>query len=139
MGRTTPTYRDAIRGLEREWAPMGRALRRPYRDDFDRLFDRARAFADAAGYANPPDPERAFVLSLVLAHEIEIRRLHERIDALEAELGESTGTDVAVAQSAATAESTATATSTGSGATTPSAESGTTAESAAGEDHDEHS
>ena len=102
MGRTNPTYRDAIRGLEREWAPMGRALRQPYRDDFDRLFDRARAFADAAGYANPPDPERAFVLSLLLAHEIERRRLHERVDTLEAELCEATGTDAAAGTDAAT-------------------------------------
>ena len=84
MGRTNPTYRDALRGLEEEWAPMGRALRRQYRTDFDRLFDRARGFADAAGHANPPDPERAFLLSLLLAHEVEIRKLHQRLDELEA-------------------------------------------------------
>jgi len=53
--------------------------------DFDRLFDRARAFADAAGYANPPEPERAFVLSLLLAHEVELRRLREELAALEDE------------------------------------------------------
>ncbi|WP_254528532.1 hypothetical protein [Natrinema gelatinilyticum] len=75
MGRTNPTYRDALRRLESEWEPMRRALRREYQDDFDRLFDRARAFADAAGYANPPRPERALVLSLLLAHEVELRRL----------------------------------------------------------------
>ncbi|MFC6716786.1 hypothetical protein ACFQGT_16970 [Natrialbaceae archaeon GCM10025810] len=84
MGRTNPTYRNAIRRLEREWHPMGEALRREYRDDFDRLFDRAREFADAAGYANPPDPERAFLLSLLLAHEVELRRLESRLEHLEA-------------------------------------------------------
>ena len=83
MGRTNPTYRDALRALEEEWGPMRRALRREYQADFDRLFDRGRSFADAAGYANPPDPERAFLLSLVLAHEVELRRLRERLDALE--------------------------------------------------------
>lgn len=77
MGRTNPTYRDALSAIEREWEPMGRALRREYRADFGRLFDRARGFADAAGYANPPDPERAFLLSLLLAHEVELRRLRE--------------------------------------------------------------
>ncbi len=81
MGRTNPTYRDALRRLESEWEPMRRALRREYQDDFDRLFDRAREFADAAGYANPPDPERALVLSLLLAHEVELRRLREERDA----------------------------------------------------------
>ncbi|WP_290817980.1 hypothetical protein [Halovivax sp.] len=83
MGRTNPTYRDAIRGIEAEWEPMGRALRREYRTDFDRLFDRARNFADAAGHANPPDPGRAFLLSLLLAHEVELRRLSARVAELE--------------------------------------------------------
>ncbi|AGB15319.1 hypothetical protein Halru_0692 [Halovivax ruber XH-70] len=83
MGRTNPTYRDALAQLEAEWKPMRRALRREYQHDFDRLFDRARGYADAAGYANPPDPERALVLSLLLAHEAEIRRLNDRLDELE--------------------------------------------------------
>lgn len=80
MGRTNPTYRDAVRSLEKEWAPMRRALRAEYQDDFDRLFDRARGFADAAGYANPPDPERALLMSLLLAHEVELRQLREQAD-----------------------------------------------------------
>lgn len=79
MGRTNPTYRDVLGQVEREWAPMRRALRQEYQADFDRLFDRARGYADAAGYANPPDPERALVLSLLLAHEAELRRLRERL------------------------------------------------------------
>lgn len=83
MGRTNPTYRDVLRQLETEWRSMRRALRGEYQTDFDRLFDRARGYADAAGYANPPDPERAFLLSLLLAHEAEVRRLHDRIDELE--------------------------------------------------------
>ena len=93
MGRTNPTYRNALRGLEREWAPMGRALRQEYRGDFDQLFERARAFADAAGYANPPDPERALVLSVLLAHEVECRQLRERIEALEASLADDSRPD----------------------------------------------
>ncbi len=88
MGRTNPTYRDAIRALEAEWEPMGTALRREYQADFDRLFDRARTFADAAGYANPPEPERAFLLSLLLAHEVELRRLREELESPDAS-GES--------------------------------------------------
>lgn len=81
MGRTNPTYRDALSGLEGEWEPMRRALRREYQADFDRLFDRGRTFADAAGHANHPDPERALLLSLALAHEVELRRLREELAA----------------------------------------------------------
>ena len=83
MGRTNPTYRDALRGLESEWNPMRRALRREYQADFDRLFDRGRTFADAAGYANPTDPERALLLSLALAHEVELRRLRAELEERE--------------------------------------------------------
>jgi len=83
MGRTNPTYRDALRALESEWEPMRRALRREYQADFDHLFDRGRSFADAAGYANPRDPERALLLSLALAHEVELRRLRDRLESLE--------------------------------------------------------
>ncbi|SEH12748.1 hypothetical protein SAMN04487967_0946 [Natronorubrum sediminis] len=83
MGRTNPTYRDSLRALESEWGPMRRALRREYQLDFDRLFDRGRTFADAAGHANPMDPERAFVLSLLLAHEVEIRRLRGELEEME--------------------------------------------------------
>ena len=84
MGRTNPTYRDALRGLETEWEPMRRALRRERQADFDRLFDRARTVADAAGYANATDPERALVLSLLVAHETALRELEERVSELEA-------------------------------------------------------
>ncbi|MCU4972665.1 hypothetical protein OB955_07925 [Halobacteria archaeon AArc-m2/3/4] len=80
MGRTNPTYRDALRRLEREWEPMRRGLRREYQGDFDRLFARARGFADAAGYANPPRPERALVLSVLLAHEVELRELRAELE-----------------------------------------------------------
>ncbi|GAB7018462.1 hypothetical protein [Halostagnicola bangensis] len=87
MGRTNPTYRDAIASLESQWGPMRRALRREYQGDFDRLFDRARNFADAAGHANATDPERALLLSLLLAHEVEHRRLCDRLAKTEARLG----------------------------------------------------
>lgn len=83
MGRTNPTYRDALRRLESEWGPMRRALRREYQADFDRLFDRGRTFADAAGYANPPDPERALLLSLALSHEVELRRLRAELESID--------------------------------------------------------
>ena len=89
MGRTNPTYRDAIASLESDWGPMRRALRREYQGDFDRLFDRARNFADAAGHANAPDPERALLLSLLLAHEVEHRRGRDRFAETETRLAET--------------------------------------------------
>jgi len=79
MGRTNPTYRDALRRLEADCQPFRRALRRQYQTDFDRLFERARGFADAAGYRNGTDPEFAFLVSVALAQEVELRELRERV------------------------------------------------------------
>ncbi|WP_246308067.1 hypothetical protein [Halorarum salinum] len=85
MGRTNPTYRNFLESYESEWAPFRRALRRQYRSDFDRLFERAAEHAGAAGMQNPPDPTEALLLSLSVAHEAELRRLRDRVEALEAE------------------------------------------------------
>lgn len=80
MGRTNPTLRDRFDGIEREWQPFRRALRRRHRGDFDRLFDRARGHADAAGQQNPPDARDAFVVCVLLAQERELRELRELVD-----------------------------------------------------------
>jgi len=80
MGRTNPTYRDFLGRLEDDWAPFRRGLRRRDQRDFDRLFERARGHADAAGYANGTDPQFAFLLSVLLAQERELRELRERVE-----------------------------------------------------------
>lgn len=78
MGRTNPTYRDYLRQFEDDWQSFRRGLRREFERDFDRLFDRARNHADAAGYHNATDPDVALLLSVLLAHERELRRLREQ-------------------------------------------------------------
>ena len=79
MGRTNPTYRDTLRDFEERWQPFRRALRAQYQTDFDRLLEGADRFADAAGYQNPRTAERAILVSMLLAHEVELRRLRERV------------------------------------------------------------
>lgn len=83
MGRTLPTFRDRLRQFEQEWQPYRRGLRRRHRSDFDRLLAKARQHAGAAGHQNPRSPEQAIVLSILLAQEIELRKLRDRVDALE--------------------------------------------------------
>lgn len=83
MGRTNPTYRDRLRGLEERWSDYRRTLRRRDREPFDQLWEHARAHADAGGYQNPPDPMDAVLLSICLEQERQIRRLTERIETLE--------------------------------------------------------
>ncbi|WP_435364563.1 hypothetical protein [Haloarchaeobius sp. DYHT-AS-18] len=85
MGRTNPTYRDCLRSFEDRYSPFRRALRRRHQADFDRLFERADAHAHAAGYQNATDPEVAALLSMLVAHEAELRELRERLAVAEGE------------------------------------------------------
>lgn len=86
VGRTNPTYRDFLDRYEGRFGDYRRALRRDARDDFDRLFERARAYADAAGYANHLDRDRLVLLSMVLGHEAALREREAAIDALDEEV-----------------------------------------------------
>lgn len=80
MGRTNPTYRRWLDGYETDWQSFRRALRVDHRDDFDRLFERAAEHASAAGYQNATDPERTFLMAILLSQERELRRLRSRLD-----------------------------------------------------------
>jgi hypothetical protein len=80
VGRTNPTFRDFLDRYEDDWSAYRRGLRRRHKPDFDRLFERARRHADAAGYMNAADPETAFLVSVLLAQEVELRELRERLD-----------------------------------------------------------
>lgn len=80
MGRTNATYRNHLDAYEQRCQPFRRALRRERKRDFDRLFERARNHAHAAGHLNATDPERATILSMLLAQEAELRELRARLD-----------------------------------------------------------
>lgn len=88
MGRTNPTYRDLVRGTEDRWASYRRALRRTDRDHFDRLFEHARAHADAGGYLNHQFVEVSVLVSVALEHEKRLAELEDRLESLEAAAGE---------------------------------------------------
>ncbi|WP_101296500.1 hypothetical protein [Halegenticoccus soli] len=81
MGRTNPTYRDAVRATEDRWADYRRALRRRDRPHFDRLFEHARAHADAGGYLNHQFAEILILVSVALEQERRIASLEERLEA----------------------------------------------------------
>ena len=78
MGRSSPTYRDALRATERRWRDYRRTLRRRDRPHFDRLFEHGRAHADTAGVLNHADPTVPLLVAALLEHE-------RRIAALEAD------------------------------------------------------
>ena len=85
MGRTNPTYRDALRAIEERWADFRRALRRHDQPRFDQLFTYAREHADASGLLNHQNPLLPALLSIGLEHEARLDSHEDRLDDLEAD------------------------------------------------------
>jgi hypothetical protein len=88
MGRTNPTYRDALRAVEERWSDFRRALRRRDQPRFDRLFAYARNHADASGLLNHQNPLLPALFSVDLEQERRLDAHEERLDELEAALEE---------------------------------------------------
>lgn len=86
MGRTNPTFRNLLEAIEARWADYRRALRRRDQPAFDRLFEHARAHADAASHLNAEDPMRPAVVSMLVEHERRLAALERRVEAAEARL-----------------------------------------------------
>jgi len=84
MGRTNPTYRDALQAIEERWADFRRALRRRDQPRFDRLFEYAREHADASGLLNHQNPVVPALFSIDLEQEARLADHEEQIKELEA-------------------------------------------------------
>ena len=83
MGRTNPTYRDALRAIEERWTDFRRALRRRDQPCFDQLFEYAREHADASGLLNHQNPIVPALFSIDLEQESRLDSHEERIENLE--------------------------------------------------------
>lgn len=83
MGRTNPTYRDALRAIEERWSDFRRALRRRDQPNFDKLFEYAREHADASGLLNHQRPLLPALFSVDLEQEARLNEHEERIEELE--------------------------------------------------------
>ena len=83
MGRTNPTYRDALRAIEEHWADFRRALRRRDQPRFDQLFEYAREHADASGLLNHQNPLLPALFSIDLEQEARLDDHEARLKELE--------------------------------------------------------
>jgi len=83
MGRTNPTYRDALRAIEERWGEFRRALRRRDQPRFDRLFEYAREHADASGLLNHQNPLLPALLSIDLEQEARLDEHDKRLADIE--------------------------------------------------------
>jgi len=83
MGRTNPTYRDALRVIEERWQDFRRALRRRDQPRFDQLFAYAREHADASGLLNHQNPLLPALISIDLEQERRLDKHEERLEELK--------------------------------------------------------
>ncbi len=86
MGRTNPTYRDALRVIESNWADFRRALRGQDQPLFDQLFSYAFEHADAGGLLNHHDPLLSALFSIDLEQESRIETFGDQLEAFEHDL-----------------------------------------------------
>jgi len=84
MGRTNPTYRDALRAIENRWQDFRRALRRRDQPRFDQLFVYAREHADSSGLLNHQNPLLPALLSIDIEQESRLDEHEQRLEELEA-------------------------------------------------------
>lgn len=93
MGRTNPTFRDALRAIEQRWQEYRRALRNRDQPRFDQLFVYARNHADAAGLLNHSTPHLPALLSIDLEQERRLDEHDKRLRELEATRNDAEATD----------------------------------------------
>jgi len=88
LGRTVPSYRQALEGEIEKWKSFRKALRKTDAEAFDRMMDACRLHASAGGMAARPVLLEAMVISILLQQEKELMEMKERLDKLERRLNQ---------------------------------------------------
>ena len=86
MGRTVPSYRQALEGEIRSWEGFRKALRGKDAEAFDELMKVARIYASAGGMATRPVIAEALFMSVLVGMQRQVMELREKIERLEKEL-----------------------------------------------------
>lgn len=77
MGRTVPSFRMVIEQFGWEWGEFKRALRGIDKEAFESLINYARRHAEAGTNMPNPNPFEPIVMSILVEHENELRKLRE--------------------------------------------------------------
>jgi len=77
MGRTVPSFRMVIEQFGWEWTEFKRALRDIDKESFDSMINHARRHAEAGTNMPNPNPFEPIVMSILLEHENELRKLRD--------------------------------------------------------------
>ena len=86
MGRTVPSYRQALEGEVRRWKGFRKALRGKDVEAFDEMMKVCRIYASASGMATRPVLAEAMFMSILLGQQKELMEIRERLERLEKQL-----------------------------------------------------
>lgn len=80
MGRTIPSFRMVIEQFGLEWNEFKRALRSIDKEAFDNILNIARRHAEAGTNMPNPNPFEPVVMSVLIEHEREIKKMRENAE-----------------------------------------------------------
>lgn len=86
MGRTVPSYRQALEEEIMRWEGFKRALRDKDEDAFDRMMNTCRIYASAGGMATRPILTEAMFMSILLSQRKELMEIRESLERLKERL-----------------------------------------------------
>ena len=86
MGRTVPSYRQALEREIERWKGFRKGLRNKDAEAFDRMMNACRLFASAGSMATRPVLLEAMLMSILLNQEKAIMEIREKLDRIEKQL-----------------------------------------------------
>ena len=86
LGRTVPSYRQALEEEILHWDSFRRALRDKDAEAFDKMMISCRIYASAGGMATRPILTEAMFMSILLSQRKELMEIRESLERLEKKL-----------------------------------------------------
>jgi hypothetical protein len=89
MGRTVPSYRQALEAEIARWDGFRKALRGKDIEAFDKMMNACKAYASAGGMATRTVLVEAMFMSILLSQQRELMEIRESLERLEKQLRET--------------------------------------------------
>ena len=86
MGRTVPSYRQALEEEIMRWESFRRALHDRDTEAFDKMMVACRVYASAGGMATRPILTEAMFMSILVSQQKELMEIRESLERLEKRL-----------------------------------------------------
>ena len=88
MGKTVPSYRQALEAEIERWKGFRKGLRGKDAEAFDRMMNACRMLASAGSMATRPILLEAMFMSILLHQEKAITEIKGKLDKMEKQLGQ---------------------------------------------------